>query len=201
MVSFAGGSENAFDQLVNRYSAKITNFILRQVAHYATAQEIAQDTFLAVYRKAHTFKPGHKFSSWLYAIAINFCRMHFRKMKSAPSILSFDNDRGEDGAGLHEFIADGDEIASETLGRREAEKMLQEAILSLPAKQRLAFTLSFYEGKSYNEIGSLLGCSPGTVASRKHTAVKRLAAKLRKIAPDLVCPEPQKGGPDVSALG
>lgn len=201
MVSFIGGSEIAFDQLVNRYSPRITNFILRQVAHYATAQEIAQDTFLAVYRKAHTFKPGHKFSSWLYAIAINFCRMHFRKMKSTPSILSFDDDRGEDGPGLHEFIADGDESASEALGRKEAENMLQEAILSLPAKQRLAFTLSFYEGKSYNEIGTLLGCSPGTVASRKHTAVKRLAAKLRKVAPDLVCPEAGLESSDLSPPG
>jgi RNA polymerase sigma-70 factor (ECF subfamily) len=67
------------------------------------------------------------------------------------------------------------------LSRKDAEQRLQEAILSLPLKQRQVFTLSFYQEMSYEEIARLVGCSPGTVASRKHAAVKKLAARLRRL--------------------
>lgn len=177
------GSEEAFDQLVARYGAKITNFIHRQVSDFATAEELAQDTFLAVYRKKHTYKPEYTFSAWFYKIAINFCRMHFRRKRSAPTTLSIEESREEGRTSLEGALADEGEGPLEALSRKEAEEKLREAISELPRKQRLVFTLSFYDGMTYEEIGQLLGCSPGTVASRKHTAVRRLASKLRRLAP------------------
>ncbi len=188
MMSFMTGSEDAFDDLVGRYGGRITNFIHRQVSHFATAEELAQDTFLAVYRKKHTFKAGHRFSSWLYKIAINVCRMHFRKMKGAPPTVSIEESQEEGAVGLGRVLVDEGEDARESLSRKDAEEKLQEAMMGLPAKQRQVFALSFYEGLSYEEIGRLLGCSPGTVASRKHTAVKRLGSRLRKLAPGLLAP-------------
>jgi RNA polymerase sigma-70 factor (ECF subfamily) len=185
MTAFVNGSHEAFDELVNRYASKITNFVYRQVSHFATAEEIAQDTFLAVFRKKHTYKVDHRFSSWLYKIAVNMCRMHFRKMRSVPSTISIEGSREEGQVGLDRVLVDDGESPVETLSRRDTEKKLREAILSLPAKQRQVFTLSFYEGMSYEEIAGLVGCSPGTVASRKHAAVKRLAMKLRKLSPEL----------------
>ena len=184
MVSFVNGVEAAFDELVGRYASRITNFIHRQVADFATAEELAQDTFLAIYRKRQTFKPGYGFSPWLYKIAMNMCRMHFRKVKSAPATLSIDQSLEEGKTGLEKALIDGTEGPLEALSRKDAQAKLQQAILSLPVKQRHVFTLSFYDGMSYEEIASLLGCSPGTVASRKHTAVRKLASKLRKLAPE-----------------
>ncbi len=184
MKSFMDGSEEAFDELMGRYASRITNFVYRQVSHFPTAEELAQDTFLAVYRKKDTFKPGHSFSAWLYTIAINFCRMHFRKMKSAPPTLSIEESQEQGRTTLDAALVDGREGPLEALSRRDAEEKLRAAIAELPRKQRLVFTLSFYEGMTYEEIGRLLSCSPGTVASRKHAAVTRLASKLRRLAPE-----------------
>lgn len=184
MVAFVNGSESAFDELVIRYAPKITNFVYRQVAHFATAEEIAQDTFLAVFRKKHTYNAEYRFSSWLYKIAVNLCRMHFRKLKSMPATLSIEESREEGRASLDAVLVDGGESAAAAMSRREAQRRIQEAVLSLPAKQRQVFALSFYEEKSYDEIARLVGCSPGTVASRKHAAVKALGAKLRRLPPD-----------------
>jgi len=183
MKSFVEGSQEAFEELVGRFSAKITNFIYRQVADFPTAEDLAQETFLAVYRKKDTYKPGYRFSSWLYKIAINFCRMHFRRRRSAPAMLSIEGSREEGRIGLDAALVDDAEAPLEALSRQDTEEKLRAAIAELPQKQRLVFTLSFYEGRTYEEIGRFLGCSPGTVASRKHTAVRKLASKLRKFTP------------------
>jgi len=198
MMGFVNGSEEAFDELVRRYATKITNFVCRQVSHFATAEEIAQDTFLAVFRKKHTYKPDHRFSSWLYKIAINMCRMHFRKMKSAPVTVSIEESRDEGRVALEKVLVDNGGGPVEILSRKEAEEKLQEAVVSLPMKQRQVFFLSFYEEMSYDEIARVVGCSPGTVASRKHAAVRKLASKLRRLSPDLLCGDtPQVGGTGV----
>jgi RNA polymerase sigma-70 factor (ECF subfamily) len=194
MMAFANGSHEAFDELVNRYASKITNFVYRQVSHFATAEEIAQDTFLAVFRKKHTYKSDYRFSSWLYKIAINMCRMHFRKVKSQPLTVSIEGSREGGQVGLDRVLVDDGDSALETLSRRDTREKLREAIMSLPAKQRQVFTLSFYEGMSYDEIARLLGCSPGTVASRKHAAVKKLGSKLRRLSPDASASGTRFGG-------
>jgi RNA polymerase sigma-70 factor (ECF subfamily) len=183
---------------VNRYSGKITNFVNRQVAHFATAEEIAQDTFLAVYRKRETFKPGHSFSGWLYKIAINFCRMHFRRARRGAPMVSINGSREDGQGGLENVLVDQKEGPHELLTQKEAEERIQEVILTLPSKQRLVFTLSFYDGMSYEEIGRLLGCSPGTVASRKHMAVRKLASRLKKLAPDVQVERWQEGRDDTA---
>ncbi len=198
MVAFVNGSESAFDELVNRYAPKITNFVYRQVAHFATAEEIAQDTFLAVFRKKHTYNSDYRFSSWLYKIAVNMCRMHFRKLKSLPATVSIEESREEGRVSLDAVLVDGSENPVAALSRKDAEQRLQEAILSLPLKQRQVFTLSFYEEMSYEEIARLAGCSPGTVASRKHAAVKKLAVKLRRLPAEALSSLSGAAGADVA---
>jgi RNA polymerase sigma-70 factor (ECF subfamily) len=198
MVAFVNGSESAFDELVNRYAPKITNFVYRQVAHFATAEEIAQDTFLAVFRKKHTYNSDYRFSSWLYKIAVNMCRMHFRKLKSLPATVSIEESREEGRVSLDAVLVDGSENPVAALSRKDAEQRLQEAILSLPLKQRQVFTLSFYEEMSYEEIARLVGCSPGTVASRKHAAVEKLAAKLRRLPAEALSSLCGAAGADVA---
>jgi RNA polymerase sigma-70 factor (ECF subfamily) len=186
MERFLAGSEEAFDELVRRYSARITNFAYRQVSHFATAEDIAQETFLAVYRKAETYKGGYSFSGWLYKIAINFCRMHFRRKKREAAGVSIEASREEGGVSVERRLVDGGEGPREEVGRKEMEEKVRRAVTGLPEKHRLVFTLSFYDGMTYEEIGALLGCSAGTVASRKHTAVKRLGCKLRSLGAELM---------------
>lgn len=183
MKSFMEGSEEAFDELVQRYASRITNFIHRQVCDFATAEEIAQDTFVAVYRKKHTFNLEYSFSAWFYKIAINFCRIHFRRRKSSLSTVSIEESQKDGRSSLQAALVEKGPNALEALSQKDTEEKAQRAIGELPTKHRLVFTLSFYEGMTYEEIGLLLGCSPGTVASRKHAAVKKLASKLRRLAP------------------
>lgn len=199
MSAFVKGADEAFDELVGRYAAKITNFIHRQISDFPTAEELAQDTFLAVYRKKETFKSGHNFSSWLYKIAINFCRMHFRRKKAAPPAYSIEGSQEAGRTGLEAAIVDEREGPLDALSRKDVEQKFQAAITELPHKQRLVFTLSFYDGRTYEEIGRLLGCSPGTVASRKHAAVGKLASKLRKLAPEALGLE-GRGGEEAASV-
>ena len=78
MEAFQNGGEHGFVELVERYGAKALNFAWRLTDDYTVAQDIAQETFLAVYTRGGTFDTSRKFSTWLYRIVGNLCRMEWR---------------------------------------------------------------------------------------------------------------------------
>jgi RNA polymerase sigma factor (sigma-70 family) len=84
-----------------------------------------------------------------------------------------------------ETVADPAPSPAEAAARRELERRVRRAVVELPEKLRTVFVLSFYEGLGYKAIAEVVGCSVGTVGSRKHLAVQRLARSLGPVGTEL----------------
>jgi len=186
MRAFQDGGEHGFVGLVERYGAKALNYAWRLTSDFAVAQDVAQEAFLAVYTRKATFDAARRFSTWFYRIVTNLCRMEWRRRRRTVAPL----DGGSVAAGnpadlAAETVADGRPSPAEAAGRRELERRVQRAVGELPEKLRTVFALSFYDGLSYKEIAEVLACSVGTVASRKHLAVQRLAKSLGPVGAEL----------------
>jgi RNA polymerase sigma-70 factor (ECF subfamily) len=187
MEAFQNGGEYGFVELVGRYGAKALNFAWRLMDDYTAAQDIAQETFLAVYTRRDTFDTTRRFSTWLYRIVTNLCRMEWRRRRRKVAPLDGASIAAGDAADLAAgTLADPGPSPSESASRNELERRVRRAVAQLPEKLRGVFILSFYEGLRYKEIADVLGCSVGTVASRKHLAMQRLQQNLGALGAEML---------------
>lgn len=187
MRAFQDGGEHGFVGLVERYGAKALNYAWRLTNDFAVAQDVSQEAFLAVYTRKETFDPERRFSTWFYRIVTNLCRMEWRRRRRTVAPLDGGSVAAGDPADLAaETVADGGPSPADAAARRELERRVQRAVGELPEKLRTVFALSFYDGLAYKAIAEVLGCSVGTVASRKHLAVQRLAKTLGAVGAELV---------------
>jgi RNA polymerase sigma-70 factor (ECF subfamily) len=186
MRAFQGGGKHAFAVLMERYGEKVLNYAWRLTDDYALAQDLAQQAFLAVYVHKRTFDTERRFSPWLYRIVGNLCRMEWRRRRRKVAPLDGSSVAAGDPAALAaDTVADPSPSPAEEAGRRDLERRVHRAVGELPEKLRMVFVLSFYERLSYKQIGEVLGCAVGTVASRKHLAVQRLAQSLSAVGAEL----------------
>ena len=191
MRAFQKGRDGGFVELVVRHGAKVLNYAWRLTDDFALAQDVAQETFLAVYTRKDTFDSGRSFAAWLYRIAGNLCRMEWRRRRRTVAPVAGSRVAGSrvaagDAASLAaETVADPAPSPAEWAGRRELEHQVRRTVMELPVKLRMVFVLSFYEGLGYKAIAEVLGCSLGTVASRKHLAMRHLRKSLGAVAAEL----------------
>ena len=155
-----GGRLEAFNQLVSEYQTPVYNLAFRMLTDPAGAEDVAQDTFVAAFRKIHTFHTGN-FRAWLMRIAANSCRDHLRsaRVRRSVSLEALEESPSfvvQDTGGTPE---------SHTL-RRELAGMIQETLGRLPADQRMAVVLVDVQEYSYGEAAQIMGVPIGTVKSR-----------------------------------
>ena len=154
------GRLSAFNTLVEEYQTPIYNLAYRMLTDTAVAEDVAQDTFVAAYRKLHQFKEGN-FRAWLMRIAANCCRDYMRSAQvrrnvslealvEQPSFVLTSN-----GASPEDFAL-----------RRELAQVLQSTLATLPEDQRLAVVLVDVQEFSYEESAQIMGIPVGTVKSR-----------------------------------
>jgi len=187
MRAFQNGRDGGFAELVMRHGAKVLNYAWRLTDDFALAQDVAQETFLAVYTRKDTFDSRRSFPAWLYRIASNLCRMEWRRRRRTTAPMSGSSVAVGDPAALAaETVADPGPSPAEWANRRELEHRVRRAVVELPEKLRMVFVLSFYEGLAYKAISDVLGCSIGTVASRKHLAMRHLRKRLGAVAGELL---------------
>jgi RNA polymerase sigma-70 factor, ECF subfamily len=141
------------------------------------AEDLAQETFLLVFRKMHTFRGEAAFSSWLYRLTINTVLMSFRRKTHVLASLDELMADWENG-GLPE-IAKPDMTLSGLFDRLN----LEAAIDLLPSGCKAAFILHDVEGYEHREVATILGCSIGNSKSQLHRARRRLR-KLLHYVPD-----------------
>ena len=190
MRAFQDGGEHGFVALVERYGKKALNYAWRLTGDFALAQDVAQEAFLAVYTRRDTFQPGGNFAGWLYRIVGNLCRMEWRRRRRKRAPLDGGRVAAGDPADLAAgHVADKGPSPAESAARRELERHVRRAVVELPVKLRTVFVLSFYEGLSYKAIAGVLGCSVGTVGSRKHLAMRRLQNSLSAVGAELLSTE------------
>ena len=180
MLAFKEGDEACFKKILDKYEKPLINFIYRFTWDRREAEDLAQEVFLRIYSSRKKYKPKAKFSTYLYRIAANLCIDHKRKrrIKTVSLDSTGNTDEGEMTRETPDLTADSPEVLIE---KKRHEKIIQSALLSLPANQRLALSLKVYESKSYREISKILGCSVSSVESLLFRARRNLKQKLSSI--------------------
>jgi RNA polymerase sigma-70 factor, ECF subfamily len=165
MLAFAKGSSEAFSELFQRYKQPLFGFFRRRVADPAHAEELTQETFLAVVRAALRYEPRALFRTYPYAIAFRILRAYRRKAALRAACL---------GAGFREAV-----VHTST----DAEVSLRHAIGKLDRVEREILLLREFEELSYAEIAELLNLPVNTVRSRLFRARLALRELLSAPAP------------------
>jgi len=174
------GDEDAFAELVARYRNQITSYIYRMVSDYDTAVDLAQETFIRVYRAAGRYQTTHAFSTYIYRIATNLAISELRKRKRRRLVSLTGLLTSPDGEELMDFQpADDKPLQDIALIDAEKRAVIKRAISTLPDRYRAPLVLRDVEGKSYDEIAAILQTSEGTVKSRINRARNFLRDKMR----------------------
>ncbi len=173
------GDRKVFEILMRRYEREIFSYLRRYIGNPELAEDAFQGTFLQVHLKCGQFDSSRRFRPWLYAIATNQAidaqrRTKRRRMVSLDSSAANENDsRPSSWADkLVAEIADPADVA----GSREDGRWVNEAVADLGDSLQRVVQLVYFQGLKYREAADILGIPVGTVKSRVHAAVQRLAA-------------------------
>src|SRR6266540_4460992 len=146
------GDEDAFGELVNRYRNQITSYIYRMTNDYDGAVDLAQETFVRLYRAMDRYQSSYAFSTYIYRIATNLAISELRKRKRRRLVSLTGFFQAKDGAEPQEFNpADERPLQDRELVDSERRKAVQRAISTLPEKYRAPLILRDVEGRSYEE--------------------------------------------------
>jgi RNA polymerase sigma-70 factor (ECF subfamily) len=157
------GDRDAFGRLISRYERMVFRTALRLLGRADAAQDAAQETFLRLFRYLDRFDESRELAPWLYRVVVNVCRDLGKKASAARLIPLDEIPEPQASHGAQAQIED-------TIHRAERLRMVQEALLNLPEKERAAVVLRDLEGWSTAEVARILGSSEGTVRSQVSTA-------------------------------
>ena len=169
MKRLALGEMEALSEIAKKYQNKVLSLAYRFLNDWAKSEDIAQETFLRIYKAAGTYKPQASFNTWLYRIVVNLCLDEQRKQTRAP--ISIEET-------MYNGAADSE---TSSIERKETIEIVKKAINDLPERQRLAVILHRYENLSYDQICEVTQWSKSAVESLLVRAYANLREKLKKI--------------------
>lgn len=158
------GDRQALDALYRAHAARVYSLIRRLTGDDAHAEDAAQETWLRAIRSLPAFRAEARFSTWIHRIAVN-CALYGRRSRARLQVREVD---------LHETAGRAEDADTPLLRVR-----LQEAIDTLPSGMRRVLVLHDIEGYTHEEIGALLGVTPGTSKSQLFKARAKLREQLR----------------------
>lgn len=157
-----------FETLVDRHSAEIFAYLWRLLRDTGDAEDCLQETFLRAFRSYERVRAQTNYRAWLYRIATNTARTHFRKrQRTEAHTIDLDPDLQADGPPL-----------SDRMERTELLQAVAQAVEELPEQQRAALIMRKYQELSYAEIADTLGCSEAAARANVYQAVKKLQARF-----------------------
>lgn len=180
MLAWQEGDEDAFDRLVEAYSAQVWALLTRFLGRRAVREDLVQEVFLRVVRVRERYEPTARFSTFLYRIAFNLAVNETQRVSGADT-LSLDQPlRGSDGepGPLREPEDAAGEGPSAALEREDVVRAVRQAIARLPESQRMALILAKYHDLPYAEIAQVLDSSEKAIKSLIHRARESLRAML-----------------------
>lgn len=168
----------AFNEIVFRYKDRLINFLFRYTGNIESAEDIAQDTFIKLYKNKSMYVEIAKFSTWFYTIAINETNTYIRKSKKGHTISvdSFDDSEKP----LFELQSD-DPTPLDKINTDDEANFVQQGISCLDEKHREIIILRDIQNLEYEEISKILNIPLGTVRSRINRARESLKINLQKI--------------------
>ena len=179
MTAFRNGDKQAFRLLFDKHKKKIVNFCYRFCNNRETAEDLAQEVFLKVYKAAPAYQANAKFTTWLYKIATNVCLNEVRRPVYRVRTDSLDAEEA-DHTNFRKQLADPQSISPDAhFEKKENDHMILEAIAKLPQTQRAAILLLVDQGFSYQEIARQINRSESGVKSLIHRARATLKDALK----------------------
>ena len=173
VIAAQQGDRDAFKSLYERYRDRVYNIIFYSIGDEVRAEDVLQIVFVKVYQGLPSFRFEASLSTWIYRIALNEC-LNQQRRRGAHHV-PFEALLGSD----EEF--DAGASADRQHAESERREIIHRAVMELSPKLRAVVALKYLDGLSYEEIASVLECSPGTVASRLNRALTQLEVRLRPL--------------------
>ena len=169
MTRTAKGEEAAFLLLVQRWERDVLSFLIHMLGSVEEAEDLAQETFVQVFRKATAYRTSGKFKSWLFRIAGNLARSRLRRRKILRWVPfnPVDHDIGS--------TQPGPDADLENSQRKDA---VQASLGRLPQRQKEALVLNRFQGMRYQEVAEAMGTTVPGVESLIQRALAALRADL-----------------------
>lgn len=161
---------SAFSGIVRNYQERLYWHIRKMVLSHDDANDVLQNTFMKAWSGIDSFRGDARLSSWLYRIATNET-LTFLTNKRMRNIAAMEDEEQLLISQLH---------ADSYFNGDEAEMRLQEAILTLPEKQRLVFNMKYFDSLTYEEMEEILQTSVGALKASYHHAVKKIEKLIEK---------------------
>ena len=168
IARIADGDRRALEELYGLYHRRMARFLMRLTRRYELAEEIINDTFWVVWRKAGEFRGDSQPSTWILGIAYRKARNAFRAAARQAAEMSLE---------ASDFVA-----VTEPYGVEELRDWLQQALAHLPPEQALAVQLCYGLGHSCEEIAAITKCPVNTVKTRLFHARAKLRTRLPQLA-------------------
>lgn len=162
--------EKAFNEVVKRYQERLYWHVRRMVVTHEDANDVLQNVFIKVWRALGDFREEANLYTWLYRIATNESLTYIEQQKRRSSLSLND----------FEGALENKLTAEKGFDANKLEWRLQQAIQSLPDKQRAVFNLRYYDEMPYEQMSAVLETSVGALKASYHHAVKKIEAFFKE---------------------
>jgi RNA polymerase sigma-70 factor, ECF subfamily len=169
LAAHVAGDPDAFSQIVYRHRDRLWAVALRTLSDPESAADALQDALISAYRRADQFRGDAAVTTWLHRIVVNACLDYLRKAKVRATVP------------LLEDVGLTLEDPRDSIGQRETQLAILQALAELPEDQRDAVVLVDVEGYSVDEAAALLECPTGTIKSRCSRGRRKLAERLEHL--------------------
>ena len=178
MQRLAGGHEAALNDLMARHAQPVFQFLCRMLGNEDDANDLAQETFVRVYRHCASFRPGAKFTTWLYTIAANLARNHHRWLARHPQV-SLNAESETTGQSLGDVLPSSGPSPDGAVVAAERAAAVRAAVDRLPADLREVIILCEWQDLSSAEAAAILDTTPKAIDNRLYRARNLLRDRLK----------------------
>jgi len=166
MRAYVGGDHAAFKELFARYAPMLMRLTMRHLRSRELAREVVQQTFFQMHAARHDFRQDRKLRPWVFTIAMNLVREHYRKKKRRKE------------AALDEAREPATVEERGPIEKRQRAQLLRAAMQRLPDSQREVVELHWFDERPFAEVAQIVGSTEGAVRVRAHRAYKKLKEML-----------------------
>jgi RNA polymerase sigma-70 factor (ECF subfamily) len=183
MSRLLNGHDAALRDLMDRYAEKLFHYLLRSLQNEDDASDLAQETFVRVYQNREKFDPSQKFTTWLYSIARNLVRDHYR-YRSRHQQVPLEAQSNETQP-IADTLAAVEPLPDQTLQSKDRADLVRQAVQALPEELKQPLILAVYQELPQAEIAAILHCSVKAVETRIYRARQQLRTTLAALIPAL----------------
>ncbi len=177
IAEYISGNSQALQDLIERYSSSIYNFISKLTNRSEDTPDITQETFIKVWKMVDRYKMTNTFKSWIFTIARNTAIDKMRKKKSI-AFSEFDDAEGKNW--ITETVADEAELPDSLIDKAIKNKLLDEALKTLSPSEKEILLLHYGEEMTFDSLGKMLKEPLNTIKSRHRRALAKLKEILEK---------------------